>query len=87
MLCRELTEPECDRDLYSKKMSWLQQMMGGEEQKMAGDQEEGVEDITGEQLQQELDQIIRDYKEKKQQESQKQNKEVPPNEHKFIISV
>ena len=54
---------------------------------MAGDQEEGVEDITGEQLQQELDQIIRDYKEKKQQESQKQNKEVPPNEHKFIISV
>ena len=61
--------------------------MGGEEQKMAGDQEEGVEDITGEQLQQELDQIIRDYKEKKQQESQKQNKEVPPNEHKFIISV
>lgn len=54
---------------------------------MAGDQEEAVEDITGEQLQQELDQIIRDYKEKKQQESQKQNKEVPPNEHKFIISV
>ena len=87
MLCRELTELECDRDLYSKKMSWLQQMMGGEGEKMAGDQEEGVEDITGEQLQQELDQIIRDYKEKKQQESQKQNKEVPPNEHKFIISV
>ena len=86
MLFRELTEPECDRDLYSKKMSWLQQMMGGEEQ-VAGEEGEGVEDITGEQLQQELDQIIREYKEKKQQESHKQNKEVPPNEHKFIISV
>ena len=86
MLCRELTEPECDRDLYSKKMSWLQQMMRGEE-KMAGEEGEGVEDITGEQLQQELDQIIREYKEKKQQESHKQNKEVPPNKHKFIISV
>ena len=54
---------------------------------MAGNEGEGVEDITGEQLQQELDQIIREYKEKKQQESHKQNKEVPPNEHKFIISV
>ena len=86
MLFRELTEPECDRDLYSKKMSWLQQMMGGEEQ-VVGEEGEGVEDITGEQLQQELDQIIREYKEKKQQESHKQNKEVPPNEHKFIISV
>ena len=44
MLCRELTEPECDRDLYSKKMSWLQQMMRGEEQ-VAGEEGEGVERV------------------------------------------
>ena len=44
-----------------------------------------LENITGEQLQEELDKIIRDYKEKKQQKQVQSNEKVA--NKKFIINV
>ena len=66
---RDWTEPECDRE-YRKA------------QKMKNDD---LENITGEQLQEELDKIIRDYKEKKQQKQVQSNEKVA--NKKFIINV
>ena len=85
---RELTEPECDRDYGAKKLSWLQQMMGHDPKintkSNDPDDIDNIENITGEQLQKELDQIIRDYKQKKQNNSQNHRKD---DDKKFIISV
>ena len=48
---------------------------------------DNIENITGEQLQKELDQIIRDYKQKKQSNTQNHRKERSSDDKKFIISV
>ena len=89
---RELTEPECDHDYGAKKLSWLQQMMGHDLKSINSksndpDDIDNIENITGEQLQKELDQIIRDYKQKKQNNGQNHRKERSSEDKKFIISV
>lgn len=89
---RELTEPECDHDYGAKKLSWLQQMMGHDLKSINSksndpDDIDNIENITGEQLQKELDQIIRDYKQKKQNTGQNHRKERNSDDKKFIISV
>ena len=48
---------------------------------------ENIENITGEQLQKELDQIIRDYKKKKRNNTQNHRKDGNSDDKKFIISV
>ena len=48
---------------------------------------ENIENITGEQLQKELDQIIRDYKKKKRNNTQNPRKDGSSDDKKFIISV
>ena len=48
---------------------------------------ENIENITGEQLQKELDQIIRDYKKKKRNNTQNPRKDGNSDDKKFIISV
>ena len=57
--CRELTEPECDRD------------------------QDALEDISGEQLQMELEKIIQDYR----RDKQKLHNTEKSKQEKFIISV
>ena len=54
--------------------------------KMVTNDNDDIENITGEQLQQELDKIIRDYKEKKLSSQQSSNNQSSMDE-KFIISV
>ena len=76
-LFRELTEPECDRDYNNKKLKMLQKMIMTDE--------DDLENITGEQLQEELDKIIRDYKQKKLETQQTLNNKTL--DEKFIISV
>ena len=63
--------------------------MMGHDDKMNNqlENQDTIENITGEQLQQELDQIIRDYKQKKQNSSQNQKKGRNSENKKFIISV
>ena len=51
------------------------------------DEIHNIENITGEQLQKELDQIIRDYKLKKQNNNHNNRKEKSSDDKKFIISV
>ena len=54
-------------------------------QKMIMTDEDDLENITGEQLQEELDKIIRDYKQKKLETQQTLNNKTL--DEKFIISV
>ena len=54
---------------------------------LINDHNDGLENISGEQLQEELDKIIRDYKRKKQIEARQKNKEPSKGDEKFIISV
>lgn len=68
---RDWTEPECDRE-YRKNTKL--------------NKTEQIENISGQQLQEELDKIIRDYKEKKKIKTQQQNNENTLNK-KFIINV
>jgi len=74
-----LTEPECDRE-FSRKTKSSQKIL-------INDHNDGLENISGEQLQEELDKIIRDYKRKKQIEARQKNKESSRGDEKFIISV
>ena len=74
-----MTEPECDRE-FSKKTKSSQKIL-------INDHNDGLENISGEQLQEELDKIIRDYKRKKQIEARQKNKEPSKGDEKFIISV
>ena len=74
-----MTEPECDRE-FSKKTKSSQKIL-------INDHNDGLENISGEQLQEELDKIIRDYKRKKQIEARQKNKEPSRGDEKFIISV
>jgi len=71
--CRELTEPECDRDYSS---------LGRDQERGRSREEDQVENISSEQLQEELDRIIANYKEKKNKLNSKQ-----ASDEKFIISV
>ena len=73
LLYRELTEPECDRD-YSTFL--------GQNQERSLSEVDLLENITSQQLQQELDQIIENYKKKKNK-----NNSAKSEEEKFIISV
>ena len=73
---RELTEPECDRDYNNKKMKMLHNI---------SNTNDDIENISGEQLQEELDKIIRDYQQKKLNNQQTNNN--PQMDEKFIISV
>ena len=74
-----MTEPECDRE-FSRKTKSSQKIL-------INDHNDGLENISGEQLQEELDKIIRDYKRKKQMEARQKNKESSRGDEKFIISV
>ena len=74
-----MTEPECDRE-FSRKTKSSQKIL-------INDHNDGLENISGEQLQEELDKIIRDYKRKKQIEARQKNKESSRGDEKFIISV
>ena len=68
-----MTEPECDRDYSS---------LGRDQDRSRSREEDQVENISSEQLQEELDRIIANYKEKKNKlKSEKASDE------KFIISV
>ena len=73
--CRELTEPEFDRDYSS---------LGRDQERSRSRASEGdqLENISSQQLQEELNRIIANYKEKKN----KKNSEKASDE-KFIISV
>ena len=74
-----MTEPECDRE-FSRKTKSSQKIL-------INDHNDGLENISGEQLQEELDKIIRDYKRKKQIDARQKNKESSRGDEKFIISV
>ena len=74
-----MTEPECDRE-FSRKTKSSQKIL-------INDHNDGLENISGEQLQEELDKIIRDYKRKKQIDERQKNKESSRGDEKFIISV
>ena len=78
---RELTEPECDRDLV-----WLRG--GGRRSRsvgrgVEGEEQEQVENISSEQLQQELNTIIANYQQEKERRRQGGGQE----HANFIISV
>ena len=73
--CRELTEPECDRDYSS---------LGRDQERSRSRASEGdqLENISSQQLQEELDRIIANYKEKKNKKNSSK-----ASDEKFIISV